>query len=70
MQNKKTQTSTKRNPAPRWPDAARFQEMLWTVPATEIAKRLGVSYALVLKRARGLRLPPRGYWQKLINKTK
>jgi hypothetical protein len=58
-----------KEPKPRptkisWPTIDELQRLLWTKPATTIAKELGVSDKAVEKRAKkfGLSKPKRGYW--------
>lgn len=55
-------------PAIEWPPDAEFLQMLWSKPATHIARELGCSNQLVHCRANDLGFPTPGigYWQKKI----
>lgn len=49
-----------------WPDDGRLREMVWEIPVTTIASRLGVSAQAVSKRCRNrsISVPPPGHWSK------
>lgn len=50
-----------------WPSNEDLFDMLWSEPATTVAKRLSVSSVAIKKRCKrlGIETPPRGYWAKL-----
>ena len=47
-------------------DPEELRELIWQLPTTQIAKRLGVSDTAVSKWCKkyGIEKPPRGYWMK------
>jgi hypothetical protein len=49
-----------------WPRKQRLAEMIWRIPATAIATRLGVSSSAVKRMCArmGIETPPRGHWAK------
>jgi integrase len=49
-----------------WPDDETLSRMVWEMPTTEVAFKIGVSDKAVWKRCkkRGIAKPPRGYWAK------
>jgi hypothetical protein len=49
-----------------WPDKATLQEMLWAMPAKQIARKMGLSQSTVRMKAKelGLPIPPLGDWQR------
>ena len=49
-----------------WPPDAKLKEMVWSRPATHVARNLGVSSVAIKKRCdkRGIDTPGRGYWRK------
>ena len=50
-----------------WPSDEEMLDLLWTLPTTSIAQKLGVSDSAIWKRCsmRQLSKPPRGYWTKM-----
>jgi hypothetical protein len=54
-----------------WPRKQRLAEMIWRIPATAIATRLGVSSSAVKRMCArmGIETPPRGHWAKKRSKT-
>lgn len=53
-------------------DKDELEKMVWAMPTTEVAKRLGVSDVAIGKKCKqlGIEKPPRGYWQKKNKKSK
>lgn len=49
-----------------WPDPSEIARLVWELPATQIAKKLGVSDNALGRfcRTRGISKPGRGYWAK------
>lgn len=49
------------------PPKDRLEELVWAMPSSRLAKRLGVSDSAIVKWCRkyGIKKPGRGYWQKL-----
>jgi DNA-binding Lrp family transcriptional regulator len=45
---------------------ATLAKLVWEMPFTEIAKRLGISDVAIRKRCKklGIETPPQGYWLK------
>ena len=58
-----------RNPITKivWPTDEELQKLVWEIPTTTLALRLGVSDQAIIKRCgkRGIKKPARGYWSKL-----
>lgn len=54
-------------PKAAWPSNEDLKALLWSKPATQVAKDLGVSSVAVKKWCirRGIETPPRGYWAKV-----
>ena len=54
-----------------WPPLDELNKMLWEMPTTHIAKKLGVSDKAIEAhiKKRGLTKPPRGYWKKVIHNS-
>jgi len=55
----------------KWPSTEELNQMVWSIPTTQIAKELGVSDKAISKRIKklGLTKPPRGYWRKMAHKV-
>lgn len=54
-------------PKAAWPPNEDLKALLWSKPATQVAKELGVTSVAVKKwcNRRGIKTPPRGYWAKV-----
>ena len=52
----------------KWPAVNELQKLVWELPVTAVAKRLGVSDRAVKKRCKreGIETPGRGYWTKEV----
>jgi predicted transcriptional regulator len=49
-----------------WPEPKELKKLVWELPTSHIARKLGVSDVAVSKRCKkyGIEKPPRGYWAK------
>ena len=52
-----------------WISTEELRRLIWEVPATQLAKKVGVSSSMIKKRCKrlGIPTPPRGFWSKLQN---
>lgn len=64
-----TKCGHKDNEKTQWPTDSRLMKMVWKVPMTTLAKRLGVSDKAIKKRcrSRGIETPYPGYWMQRSN---
>lgn len=53
----------------RSPDKSTLEKLVWSMPSTKLAKRLGVSDSAIVKwcKKHGIKKPSRGYWQQSRN---
>jgi hypothetical protein len=55
-----------------WPETNELKRLVWEIPTSVLAKKLGVSDKAIEKRCKKLEIqkPPRGYWRVLETKSK
>jgi hypothetical protein len=60
------------NTTTAWPAADALRELVWTMPATHVAAKLGISSVTVKQRCNslGISTPPRGYWGKVKSRIR
>lgn len=53
----------------KWPTKEELESLVWKIPASTIAKKIGVSDTGLLKKLRSLNInsPGRGYWEKKLS---
>lgn len=61
-----TRCSARSQEKAKWPSDNALKKLVWSIPSTKVAKKIGVSDKAVEKRckSRGIEKPPRGYWMK------